>query len=644
MTKTPESPIAGSGFATNASTGFVNEDGAARTNADPAVTVQKPRRTLRFLLGIVVMWCLIYIPGLASPAMMDDADSEHAQIPVEMLQRHDYVTMYVDGVRYMEKAPLPYWIMAGIYSALGVSEFSVRLEMTLFVLLTLFAIFLLGKKIEREEAGFYSALVFGTAIGPYLYTRFVIPDIMICFWLTVTVYLFWRSLEETTPSRVICWSIGAVTALDVLTKGLIGLAFPIGIIGGYLLITRNLRHLLKMRLISTTMVFLALAAPWHVLATLRNPPVGEAKGFFWFYFINDQIYRYLNMRVPRDYDKVPLLVFWGLLLVWMFPWSFYVVESLKQVPRRIRDWSGNMEKRSRAALLLAAWAAFVLVFFSFSTRQEYYVLPALPALALLCGMWLKDEAESAPESALRQRAIRGATGLLVAGVIAFAVAGWFAAMSKPVPPNTDFGELLQKAQSMYKLSMGHLFDLTPQAMGAFRWPLILTGMGFLGGTLGHWIFRKRGAPMQANLALGAMMVVLIYAVHLALGTFSPVLGSKPLAMAIQRSYKPGDTIVVNGQYSPASSVLFYTGERLHMLNGRKNDLWFGSLFPDSPQVFEDDASFAKLWHGPGRVFFITPNDKGLDKLESLGAPYYTVASAGGKSVYSNQPATAAPTK
>jgi 4-amino-4-deoxy-L-arabinose transferase-like glycosyltransferase len=615
----------------------------AQAETAPASVHTRANRTLMFVLGIVLYWALIYIPGLASPPMMDDVDSEHAQIPVEMLQRHDYVTMYVNGVRYLEKAPLPYWIMAGIYSVAGVSEFSVRLELTLFALLTFLAVFFLARDIAGEEAGFHSALALATAIGPYIYTRFIIPDIMVCFWLTVTVYLFWRSLEEPQPSRLLCWSIGVVTALDVLTKGLIGLAFPIGIIVGYLLITQNLRHLLKMRLVSTTIVFLAVAAPWHVLATLRNPPVGEAKGFFWFYFINDQIYRYLNLRVPRDYDKVPLLVFWGLLLVWTFPWSFVVVKSLKQVPLRIRDWGGKLDKPSRAALLLAVWAAFVLVFFSFSTRQEYYVLPALPALAVLCGMWLKREADSAPDSALRRSAVRGATALLVLGVIASAIAGWFAAVAPAVPQDADFGEVLRKVNSMYKLSMGHLFDLTPQAMGFFRWPLILTAMGFLAGTALHWILRRRGASMKANLALASMMVVLLYAVHLALGTFNPVLGSKPLALAIQRYYKPGDIIVVNGQYSRASTILFYTGVQMHMLNGLTNDLWFGSLYPDCPKVFEDDASFARLWRGPGRVFFFIPSDRNTDPLQKLGVPYYLVAKAGEKSVYTNQPvAVAAP--
>jgi 4-amino-4-deoxy-L-arabinose transferase-like glycosyltransferase len=620
---------------------FENVPGEAQPETASTSIHTRTKRTLMFVLGILLYWALIYIPGLASPPMMDDVDSEHAQIPVEMLQRHDYVTMYVNGVRYLEKAPLPYWIMAGIYSVAGVSEFSVRLELTLFALLTFLAVFFLAREIAGEEAGFYSALALATAIGPYIYTRFIIPDIMVCFWLTVTVYLFWRSLEEPQPSRLLCWSIGVVTALDVLTKGLIGLAFPIGIIVGYLLITRNLRHLLKMRLVSTAIVFLAVAAPWHVLATLRNPPVGEAKGFFWFYFINDQIYRYLNLRVPRDYDKVPLLVFWGLLLVWTFPWSFAVVKSLKQVPLRIRDWGGKLDKPSRAALLLAVWAAFVLVFFSFSTRQEYYVLPALPALAVLCGMWLKREADSAPDSALRRSAVRGATALLVLGVIASAIAGWFAAVAPAVSPDADFDEVLRRVNSMYKLSMGHLFDLTPQAMGFFRWPLILTAISFLVGTVLHWILRKRGASMKANLALASMMVMLLYAVHLALGTFNPVLGSKPLALAIQRYYKPGDTIVVNGQYSRASSILFYTGIQMHMLNGLTNDLWFGSLYPDCPKVFEDDASFARLWRGPGRVFFFIPSDLDTHPLQKLGTPYYLVAKAGEKSVYSNQPVTVA---
>jgi 4-amino-4-deoxy-L-arabinose transferase-like glycosyltransferase len=603
-------------------------------------SMTSPRSNARsYLAGIILFWALIYIPGLASPGMMDDADSEHAQIGREMLTQHDFVTMHVNGVRYLDKAPLPYWMTAGSYAIFGVSEFSARLPLSLFALGSLLAVFYLGREIAGERAGFFSSLVLGTAIGPYIYTRFEIPDIMVGFWLILTVHLFLRILDQANPSRLLCWSLAIVTASNVLTKGLIGVVFPIAIIGSYLLLTGNLRHLLRMRVISTSAVFLAVAAPWHVLATVRNPAQGESKGFFWFYFINEQIYRYLNLRVPRDYDKVPFLIFWGLLLVWIFPWTFFSLNSLSQVPLHPRRWREGLQKEPRAALLLAVWALVILVFFSFSTRQEYYVLPSLPALALLAGLWLNREETSEPGSPLRRSGMRSSLAMLALGVAAFVICLSIAAMAPPAPPHVDFGDLLKKAPAMYKLSMGHLFDLTMGAMSVFRWPLILTGAGFLAGTFLNWLFRKRGSPLRGNLAIAVMMVILFHAVHLALTVFSPVLGSKPLAMAIKKQYQPGDLIVVNGAYSVASSVNFYTGAQLHMLNGRFNDLWYGSLFPDSPPVFEDDASFAKLWIGPGRVFFIAMNSEGVEKLKTLPAPYYEVARSGEKRVYSNRPAS-----
>jgi hypothetical protein len=569
--------------------------------------------------------------------MMDDADSEHAQIAREMLQSHDFVTMYVNGVRYLEKAPLPYWIMSAGYVVFGVSEFSARLPLTLFALFTFLAVYALGREIAGEDTGFFASLVLATGIGPYIYTRFIIPDIMVCFWLTVTVHLFLLSLKEARPSRKVCWSMGIASACSVLSKGLIGIVFPVAIIGAYLLITRNLRHLFRLRLISTTAVFLAVAAPWHVLATLRNPPAGEAKGFFWFYFINDQIYRYLNLRVPRDYDKVPLLVFWGLILVWIFPWTLFMLSSLKRVKLSPSKWRADLEGAERATLLMAVWALVILVFFSFSTRQEYYVLPALPALAILSGLWLQREADSEADSSLRRTGIRFSAVMLAMGVVGFLIAIFFAATAQTPQPGTDIADLLRKAPEMYKLSMGHMFDLTGKAMGLFRWPLVVAGVGIMIGTAANWWFRRIGKPARGNLALAGMMVILFYAVHVSLGIFNPMLGSKPLAAVIQKLYRPGDAIVIDGQYSRGSSLLFYTGVPMHFLNGRINDLWFGSLFPDCPPYFDDDASFARLWAGPERVFLFIPNDAGIDTLPRMATPYYLLARAGGKSLYSNKP-------
>ena len=137
-----------------------------------------------------------------------------------------------------------------------------------------------------------------SAVGPYIFTRFQIPDVIVGLWLTLGAFFFLRSLEEDPPSRLTCWGFAATCALNVLTKGLIGLIFPVAAIGLYLLLTGNLRHLLKLRLISSTLVFLSLAAPWHILAALRNPRQGAVRGFLWFYFVNEHFLRYVNKRVP----------------------------------------------------------------------------------------------------------------------------------------------------------------------------------------------------------------------------------------------------------------------------------------------------------------------------------------------------------
>ncbi|HSC44518.1 MAG TPA: glycosyltransferase family 39 protein [Candidatus Acidoferrum sp.] len=594
-------------------------------------------RNLAHIAMIVGLWALIYVPGLFSPPLLDDADARHAEAAREMLQRHDFVTMYVDGVRYLDKAPLPYWLNAASHAIFGYSEFAVRLPTSLAALALFLALYRLGKYLAGETAGFFAAILLATAVGPYLYTRFFIPDIMVCLWLTLSVDLFARTLDEPPPAWR-CWLLGAVTALNVLTKGLIGVVFPVLIFGGYLIIAGNLKHIRKLHLISTFLVFLAIAAPWHVLATLRNPAQGEAKGFFWFYFINEQINRYLNTRVPRDYDKVPLLLFWGLIAVWLAPWTPFVTQGFWLVPRfwRISERSG-WTREQRGALLLLVWALAILLFFSFSTRQEYYVLPSLPALALLTGMWLAKEDEAAKESAERRMGLRCSAILLAIGAVIFAVTIFFAMTAPPAPAGADIVDLLTSNPDLYTLSLGHLFDLTGQSMSLFRLPLALTGIAFLAGTFSNWWLRRRWNVTGANLALAGMMAVFLFAVHLALGTFYPALGSKPLAMAIQREFRPGDTIVIDGTHSQASSINFYTGQPLRMLNGRTDNLWYGSLFPDCPAVFEDDASFRKMWQGPNRVFFVVYDRKGREKLDALGAQYFEVAKSGGKNVYSNRP-------
>ena len=606
-------------------------------------TVNPPNRLLAdwriSVLVLIALWAVIYMAGLSRPALLDDADTVHAEAAREMLQRHDWVTLYVNGIRYLEKAPLMYWGVATSYTLFGISEWSTRFPLMLVVLAMILSTYGLGRWALGSEGGFDSALVLATALGPFLFTRFLIPDVAVGLWLTLTFWLFLVSLEQqkleqAKPARCTCWGLAAVCALNVLTKGLIGLVFPAGAIGLYLLLTGNLRHLLKLRLFSSALVFLAIAAPWHILAALRNPAEGHVRGFLWFYFVNEHILRFLNKRVPRDYDTVPLLLFWALLVLWLIPWTAFLPQSLQDVPRRWREFHAQMSRRQRAYLLFFLWNVVIVGFFSLSTRQEYYTIPAIPGMALLVGGWLQRESASAADSCERRNGRISSAVLLAVGVIIAVVGFALLFFSKAPAPGTDLSDLLRKNPQDYALSFGHFLDLTPQAMGAFRVPLFGFSLAFLLGTLANWMLRRRARAGAGNAALAAMMVVVLACVRIAFGIFSPIISSKDLAMAIRGQYRPGDQIVVSGLYENASTLNFYTGLPLHSLHAPGGNMWYGTQFPGAPRVFETQASFLEMWNGPQRVFFWTDQE---DPVALRGLTSYVVARRGGKTIFANRP-------
>lgn len=596
------------------------------------------RTAWRLWAILLLVWAVVYLPALARPALLDDADTVHAEAAREMLLRHDWVTLHVNGIRYLDKAPLLYWLTAALYRSFGVHEWTTRLPLALGTLALMVAVFGFGRRAFGLWAGFYAALVIATAPGLFVYTRFMIPDVFVALWLTLGMWAFWEMLQSDRPAVWLCWSLAASTALNVLTKSLIGLVFPGLIILAYLLLTRRLQFLARMRLLSSAVVFVLIAAPWHVLAALRNPAVPGTleKGFLWYYFINEQFLRYLNERIPRDYDTVPLLLFWLLVLVWVFPWAAYLPVAVRGLGR---FWTcERLDPERSARLLLVVWAVVIVGFFSFSTRQEYYTLPVVPALALLLGEWLAREHRLDPQSVERRWARSISTGLAIFGAAVAIAALVVWARTKPLAPHTDLADFLTEHPGKYALSLGHLNDLTLAAFGAFHKPLLELAVAFLFGFgLAAW-FRRQGWLLRANAALAAAAVVFLLAIQEGYIVFNPILSSKAFAVKLQQVLQPEDALVINGDYEWGSSVPFYTGHPALILNGRRADLWFGSLFPDAPQIFLDQQQFVALWNSPRRVFLFTPDFNASQGLRGLDPrSVHLVARKGGKLVYCNRP-------
>jgi 4-amino-4-deoxy-L-arabinose transferase-like glycosyltransferase len=607
-------------------------DSGAENESSASPSSSAGFRASSLSLGLIfLLWAAIYFAGIFTPPLLDDVDTIHAEAAREMVLRHDWVTMYTDGVRYLEKAPLMYWGVAASYKIFGVHDWSTRLPLMLGVLALLLTAYFLGARAYGERGGFYSSVVLATCLGPYIFTRFQIPDIIVGLWMALSALFFLLSLDQEKPSRWVCWGFAATCALNVLTKSLIGLVFPLGTIGLYLLITGNLRHILRLRLFSSSVVFLAIAAPWHILAAMRNPSQGAVKGFLWFYFVNEQFLRYLNKRVPPGYDTVPLLIFWGLTILWLAPWMVFLPQSLKQVPWRWREIRAKLTAAQRSSLFFFLWALVIVGFFTLSTRQEYYTIPAVPALALLIGGWLAKEA-SAPESESRAGRISSWV-LFVIVAIGSAVGVALLFSSKPPAAGADLADLLQKNPQAYDLSLGHFLDLTPEALGMFRPQLLGAVLSlFVGAGANLWL-RYRRKPGYGNVALAAMMIGLLACVHAAFVTFSPVLSSQQLAVAIQQHYQPGDVVVIDGQYHEASTLNFYLRVPVQVLHAPSGNLWYGSKFPDAPRVYETQDSFERLWSGAATVFLWTDQDA---PKELNGLPQYFLVRRGGKSVFTNR--------
>ncbi len=558
---------------------------------------------------------------------MDDVDAVQAQIARNMVTSGDWVTARLDGIVYLEKAPLVYWLIAGSYKVFGVHDWAARIPIALGAialcwLTTAFGIWAFGRR-----AGLYAGLCIGSCAGLFLFTRILIPDVLLTATTVLAMWGFLRALDE--GERHPGWwafLLAASIGTGLLLKGLIGAVFPIGAGLLYLLLTRQLfsaRTWKRLHPFTGLLIVLAVAAPWHVLATLRNPPYfvwtlhsgpGHYHGFLWFYFVNEQLLRFLNLRYPRDYNTVPRLWFWLFHLIWLFPWSVYLPAVAKLSFRPV-------DRPGRARLLALCWAGAVLVFFTFSTTQEYYSMPCYPALALLLG------------SAMAAGGIwvrRGTRVLSIVTAGSAIAAITILVLVRNVPTPGDIASALADHPGVYTLSLGHIEDLTLASFAYLRLPLAIAALAFLVGAVGT----MRAAGRRAFIVSALMMILFCQAARLALAVFDPYMSSQPLAEALMRS--PDGGLIVDHHYYTFSSVFFYTDRTALLLNGRFYNFEYGSNAPGAPHVFIDNAQFKNLW-AEAKRYYVVADRSGVDRMEKFVQPsdLNVVAMAGGKYLLTN---------
>ncbi len=408
------------------------------------------------------------------------------------------------------------------------------------------------------------------------------------------------------------------------------------------MLTGQARLLRRMHPIVSLLVFCALALPWHALAALRNPAIAmppgtglpARAGWAWFYLVNEHVMRFRGLRIPHDYGQLPIPVFWAMFFLWLMPWAAFLPGAFVWCLQVWRSRNTLAERTREAALTPVLWAAMVLGFFTLSSRQEYYSLPALPALALLAGCALAV-AERGDAPVARSVLRWSAYFLVPVAALLVLVCGTLGVISPSARPGVDVSEVLTSNPDQYNLALGHLHDLTTRAMGFFRGPLLGVAFSMLAVGPGAWLLRRRGRNHAANLALTAGMCGVLLCVHSGLSRFYPIIGSKGLALDIGREIQSKDGLWLDGELTSGSTLLFYTAHPLVLVNGRVNGPWFGSFWPDAPPVFADEASLHRAWTGPQHIFLLTYSAAREADLRRLG-PTRVYASSGGKLVLTNR--------
>ena len=567
-------------------------------------------------LGVAVVAAALYLLRLGGAPFLDPPEGFHAEIARSMLTAGDWITPRVDGVRYFDKPPVLYWLMAGSFATAGVAEASARVWSALAAVGIAAVTARLGTLLGGARVGMLAGLMVVANLGMYLYGRIVKPDMV--FILCIVLAYAGFAIAYTGRGRgglvLFYGALGAAT----MTKDVLGALGPLAVVALFFVLTRE-RPIAPWAPWWGVLVLLAVAVPWYAAVEWYN------RGFLWYTIVDNHLLNFTRHRVFPDED-VPLgaLPFLGVTLLAFLPWSLSAPWAVARALRR--PWE---DATARLWVLVALWPLVVIGFFTLSPfKLPHYGLPAFPALALLVARVWDESIEAAPR-ALRPRALLAP--ILVVFVVA-AVAASLAASEHLSIPSAALGNLDVATRNMAARGQG----APPAPLGAYLPVLRTCAMVFTVGSAGlAWAVWRRRPAFGVGVALATTLAFLPAAGD-GMAVFAQSRSARTVAAALALSVRAGDLVVHEGPLENSGSVLLVLDQPVVVVNGLQSNLAFGATFPESRDRFWDGPRLAREWAKPGRRFLLTGVAPARSVVRTLPPESVRlVGQGGGRWLYTN---------
>lgn len=521
---------------------------------------------LKDFLLLTLLIGILFGTTLGSYPINAPDGARYAEVPREMVVAGDYLTPHLNGIKYFEKPPLFYWLQAISIKALGANEFGVSIINALMALGCSLLIYLTGRNLYGRLNGLAASLIFATSSLVFSLTRIVTLDMTLTFFLTGSLgsFVSANQLSIGTKRKIFLYMMYVFAALAVMTKGLIGIAFPSLIILIWTIIFRQWNNLKSYHLIGGLFIFLLITLPWHILVQIKNPE------FFSFYFIEQHFLRYLTDYAGRSQKW---WFFPVLLLCGFFPWTVFLPQTiLHHIPKQFSDWQQN-----KPTIFLLIWAITIYTFYSFSNSKLIpYLLPIFPPITILLGNYFVTYWKSNQNSQISIGF--NALFLLNISLGLCAITAIFV---------LNFNEQTITKQNLYTSA---IYLITSAIISLVS-------------------YHRRG--------LVAGFIAIIITSSISLLYLSPIITTinkqsiKPLIVTLLQKLKPKDEVICYGNYY--QDLPFYLQRQITVAN-YTGELFFGMQHQDTKSWMIDTKDFWNRWNTNKRIYLIV-NIKNYQELK-----------------------------